>query len=220
MTQATFITKNGERFYLIPHPKTGEIHELVGCTTALKAVNKERLNDWRERVGTAEAQRILADTSNIGSRSHGYIEHLINGVALSLEEWNSLDERERNAIRAYERWRKQNKFQPAQAELTVASFKWGYAATIDAEGYIGMKHIIVDWKTGGIFPTHRMQVAAGVMACRETYPRWKIYEARIVHLDRLTGDWEEVVLGGHDISRAFEGFLGAMNTWKFIRQFE
>ena len=221
MTQAYHYENSKGRFYPICHPVTGETIHLPSVTNFLGSVNKARLNDWRERVGKEEASRILKETGDIGNNAHACIERLINGGRILEDEWNNkLNSSERNCIRAYERWRMEEKFIPRCSELTVYSFAHGFAGTLDADGDSKDGHVIADWKTGGIWPNHRLQMVALIMAYLETYPRRSVHFGVIVGLGRDTGLPRVVSLSMDDVRAAIPAVLGALEVWKYISQFD
>jgi len=67
--------QDGEtRFYLTPDGQT-----LPSVTSVLsKTKDKSFLKKWRERVGEKAAEKIMADSSQIGTALHLYIEHYVN----------------------------------------------------------------------------------------------------------------------------------------------
>jgi len=214
--------QNGdERFYPITDPLTGEEKWYVSVTTVLQAVNKTRLNEWRVDKGREESDRIKEDTGLVGTRVHQYISRLIQGETISDDDWwDILDERERNSIRAYERWRLQESFHPEDTELTVWSHAFGYAGTIDTVGHIRRRRVVVDFKTGGIWPTARLQVAALVGAYLYTFPRRTVHEARVVHLDRGTGEPSQVIITQAECHSLQSVFLATKHLWEYLHKVE
>jgi CRISPR/Cas system-associated exonuclease Cas4 (RecB family) len=70
LDELTASTKeSGERIYLTP---SGRLYPSV--TTILSAHTKEGLDDWREKVGIEEANRIGRRASEQGSRFHSVVE--------------------------------------------------------------------------------------------------------------------------------------------------
>jgi len=67
--------QDGEtRFYLTPDGQS-----LPSVTSVLsKTKDKSFLKAWRERVGEKAAEKIMADSSQIGTALHLYIEHYVN----------------------------------------------------------------------------------------------------------------------------------------------
>jgi len=69
-------SEDGKRLYLTPDGK-----KLPSVTTILdhtKPEEKKRaLNEWRRRVGHAQAQAITTEAANRGTRMHTYLEHYV-----------------------------------------------------------------------------------------------------------------------------------------------
>jgi len=76
------VTIDGKRRYATPD---GE--KLPSVTTVLDATkseeSKQALNNWRKRVGTAQAQAITTEAAGRGTRMHKYIEDYIKNGVLS-----------------------------------------------------------------------------------------------------------------------------------------
>ena len=75
-------SEEGIRLYLTPDGK-----KVPSVTTILSATQpaekKQALNEWRKRVGHANAQAITTDAANRGTRMHKYLEDYIKNGALS-----------------------------------------------------------------------------------------------------------------------------------------
>lgn len=69
-------TEDGRRLYLTPDGK-----KLPSVTTILDRTKPEEkrqaLNDWKKRVGHAQAQAITTEAANRGTRMHTYLEHYV-----------------------------------------------------------------------------------------------------------------------------------------------
>jgi len=74
-------TEDGRRLYLTPDGR-----RVPSVTTILSATQpaekKEALNQWRNRVGHAQAQAITTDAANRGTRMHKYLEDYIKDGVL------------------------------------------------------------------------------------------------------------------------------------------
>lgn len=69
------IEKDGQRKYVISG--NDAVHSV---TTILQATaNKEHLENWRERVGHQEADRITTESANLGTLLHKHIENFLLG---------------------------------------------------------------------------------------------------------------------------------------------
>ena len=69
-------SEDGKRLYLTPDGK-----KLPSVTTILEKTKPEEkkraLNEWRNRVGHAQAQAITTEAANRGTRMHTYLEHYV-----------------------------------------------------------------------------------------------------------------------------------------------
>jgi genome maintenance exonuclease 1 len=90
---------NGKRHYVIP----GQKH-LPSVTTILDATQPEekrqKLAQWKARVGEREAERIRVESTTIGSKMHSILEHYLigQGELLDLSENGSQAHRMANVI--------------------------------------------------------------------------------------------------------------------------
>ena len=70
------VTDNGQRYYQTP-----DHNRLPSVTTILDATKpqekRQALNDWKRRVGHAQAQQITTEAANRGTRMHSYLEHYV-----------------------------------------------------------------------------------------------------------------------------------------------
>lgn len=69
-------TQDGKRVYLTP-----EGENLVSVTTILDRTKPQEkidaLNNWKKRVGEQQAQQIVTEAANRGTRMHAYLEHYV-----------------------------------------------------------------------------------------------------------------------------------------------
>ena len=68
-------TVEGKRFYV------GENGNAVPSVTTILGATKDMtaLNEWKRRVGKAEAQRIVTESANLGTVTHSHLENYITG---------------------------------------------------------------------------------------------------------------------------------------------
>lgn len=183
------IERDGKHFY-----EDGEL-SLVSVTTILDILNPYG----------AIRRDILDDAADIGKQAHSIIRRLIEGDYI--DEWYCLDKRVRNAVSAYDRWRKETHYKPRRAETIIANLDAGYAGTEDSDGDIPDGHIIADWKTGGMIPSHFLQIAAYYVAHCKTFPREKLIGACIVYLDKETGRPHPYLLNTEKLEEYYHGFM-------------
>jgi genome maintenance exonuclease 1 len=69
-------TTEGKRLYLTPDgEKLASVTAILSKTKPYE--DRAKLQEWRDRVGNAEAQRITNEAANVGSLMHSYLENWI-----------------------------------------------------------------------------------------------------------------------------------------------
>lgn len=75
------VSEDGKRLYATPDGR-----KLPSVTTILDKTKPEEkkaaLNEWRNRVGHAQAQKITTEAANRGTRMHSYLEHYVKTGAM------------------------------------------------------------------------------------------------------------------------------------------
>lgn len=74
-TELERVEVDGQRFYRVP---SGGLYQSV--TTALGAINAKAIQQWRNRVGAEEAQRIATRASTRGTYVHAICENYLGNV--------------------------------------------------------------------------------------------------------------------------------------------
>jgi hypothetical protein len=69
------VTDNGQRLYETPGGRLPSVTTVLAATQP--AEKKQALNEWRRRVGHAQAQQITTEAANRGTRMHTYLEHYV-----------------------------------------------------------------------------------------------------------------------------------------------
>lgn len=86
------------------------------------------------------------------------------------------------SFESYLHWKEMTKMEIILSEVSLVSNQYGYGGTIDAVAKINDEIAILDFKTGGCYPDHLLQVAAYVELWNENYPG---EEAESIHLLRI-----------------------------------
>ena len=205
-----FSTKKG-RFYPAP-----DGNNYPSVSTVLGIISAPELMYWYGAKGTKEANRIKNEAGDIGGTAHKYINKFAYGFKISEEEWSTLDDRVKNALKAYIRWQKSSNFNPIYTEYTIYSDS-GYAGTLDAIGYSDDKIILVDYKTSNSYhKSNELQIAAYWKAFMEMNPNIVIEEGRCIMLDKISGVPEIHVLNTEQLEIAYHSFLSALDLWRYI----
>lgn len=205
--------KNGDRYYKI-QLADGRTIDLPSVTSVLSVIDARGLNEWRVDKGREASEAISLEARGIGSEVHGLIQRISNHGNIKLDEWQQLDERVRNGLRAWWRWKAAVGLMPKHTEMVVYSLKYGYAGTVDMVGTIRPKiAILADYKTSGTLyhEVNDAQVVAYDMAYSEMFPRRKSRELYLVRLDKETGIPESHRIENRKLP--WETFLAALTIF-------
>jgi hypothetical protein len=108
------------------------------------------------------------------------------------------------AFRAYQEWRKQSNIRWVDSELSMVSEQHRYGGTMDGIGVSENSYVLGDWKTGGLYPEHLIQMAAyGKMF--EECTGHNIRGFHLCRFNRDSGDFTHAYFS--DLSDAWETFL-------------
>jgi hypothetical protein len=181
---ADTLIKPGRGWYDI----NGVRHERV--TTLLSVVNKPALVPWAIRETTNKMRAVMEASVNT-TIDPVWIEEALQAakeypdeardaaaakgseIHLAIQEFVTrglwpADEVVNQCVLAYHEWSRTNPMEPVANEFTVWSPSERYAGTIDEIGILPNGHFtVIDFKTGGAYPEHALQVAAYANALEE-----------------------------------------------------
>ena len=188
----------------------------------LIADEKVMRKEFESMIGKKKkADKELTKAGNIGTQTHDKIEwynRKLMGQDVGPEPMVS--EPAEWAVMAYQDWAKSVELKPNRIEMVVYSEKYEYAGTMDLEAWvtipgIGQKLATIDFKTGKrIYPEAYLQVAAYREASAEMgFHRTDI--AMIVRLPKIESDPEFEAVVVDDLNIHFDGFLHALELWKW-----
>ena len=133
---------NGSRHYSVNHEK------LPSVTTILKATESEEkkasINNWKNRVGHKEANRIKNDASTRGTSMHFFLEKYLLGQ-LNLELLEEDNKSKKMADEIIEQGIK-NKLSEIWGTEATLYYPGKYAGTCDACGIYEGQETIIDFK--------------------------------------------------------------------------
>lgn len=139
----------------------------------LAVINKPGLNEWKQRVGADEAQRISRQATDLGTLVHAGCEamgwRLREGVSPQAPI-DEADERVRPFLEAYRRYLDQKVRRVLLVEERVYHAAHGYAGTLDcAVELVTGEPAVLDFKTGKTVDhvTTPLQLAAYTLAARD-----------------------------------------------------
>lgn len=195
-----------DKFRFIKVSHDGYEVDLPSVTTIINAARRRNLLEEEYYMPR------YSEALRVGSETHAIINRINQGAKISTSEWDILDDRVKNSIRAYLRWKDKAHFRPTRSEFYVYSFNYLYAGTIDAFGYAKRYACMPEFKTGMLKPElATLQISAYVNAYLEMFPKYRLSQFIIVRLNRDTGGFEELSLTEDDLQYHFSKFIDIKN---------
>jgi hypothetical protein len=152
--------------------------------------NKGVLINWANKKGlegisTAEYTDNLAD---IGTLAHRMILDGLQGDVTDISNYspNQVKKAE-NCLLSYHEWAKDKALKPILLEERLVSETYKFGGTPDYYGEVDGKLTLLDYKTGGIFDEHLVQVAGGYLMLLEENG-YKVDSVQILGIPRTDGD--------------------------------
>jgi len=148
----------------------------------MKGVNYREYWDALANVGTVAHRMILEDLRG-GKVDKSFLSSYSADV-ITLSE---------NSFASYLAWKAANKIEPVFFETALVSELFRYGGTADLLGYVNDKLTLVDFKTGGIYPEHFIQLAGYSALVNEKRPALGLIEKYILlGIPRKAGETFEV----------------------------
>jgi len=117
-----------------------------------------------------------------------------------------------DAFREWERWG----FQTVHSEVTIYSRKYGYAGTVDLLGTLAADSMILDIKSGGVWPEHALQLNAYANAEFMDIDGEEVPMPKIDRVGVLSVKEDSCTLVPMELSeRVFESFVALRKAWDF-----
>lgn len=145
-----------------------------------QGLDGKTLNEARQPAATA------------GSMAHELAEHHINGwQAPELDGDPEVIAAARNAFDNFRKWQDQSRMEFVHTEVSLVSQTHRYGGRLDAIGKAEDGVLaIVDFKTGGLYAEHLLQVAAYQRMWNEVYPAHRLTGgAHLISFKREHGDF-------------------------------
>ena len=123
-----------------------------------------------------------------GSIAHDMVECFIKG-----EEWKPDKDQviteevlalAKNGFSAFQRWFRDSMIEMIDTEMNLVSEKWQFGGCPDALGKVDGRNVLLDWKTGAVYPPHLMQVAAYKNLVEENVVDFRVDDIHIVRIDK------------------------------------
>lgn len=183
---------------------------LPGVTTVLGNLgwNRDALMywAWAEGIEGRNFRETADKAANIGTIAHAMIEADLKGKEFDSSKYDKgmIDKAETSYL-AWLEWKDLVKFELLESEKSLVSEKYQFGGTIDIAA-IKKITAIVDLKTSkGVYPDHKIQVAAYGKLWNENYPDNPIQAYYILQLGKEDGSfhyhyWPE-------LEKAWQAFL-------------
>lgn len=155
---------------------TKNVHEIEAVLeSARKAYSKKR-----------------EDAASAGTMVHDAIEAHIKGEVydyLLIHDDPDITEKARAGFNAFLSWESKNKVEWLESEVQVFCELEGYAGRFDAIAMVNGHRYLIDFKTSkGIYPEMPVQICAYRQAYNEMYPKSKVENLALLHLDKETAE--------------------------------
>lgn len=187
-------------------------------TSVLSCIPKPGLEAWKEKVGAAQAGKVVKQASEYGSRVHDALEHYIKEGEVPKEEEIA------EIVGNFARWADRNVDSFVAVEEALFNSELYYAGTCDAAVRMRDGSLrILDFKTSkAVHREHHIQVAA---YRRCTHALGEGFDPRdssggiLMHLDKRSLGWTEIEADPDGDGRLFEIFEHALALWKWSHEF-
>jgi hypothetical protein len=134
---------NGDRHYV-----TRENELYISITTMLGHFQKKSIYEWRQRVGSEEADRISKESSSNGTRMHSATELYLDGKDYSKYVKTEDEKNQFDILKTHlDNYLQETWYQ----EETLYSHRLGVAGRVDCIGLYNGKPTIIDFKTSRKF---------------------------------------------------------------------
>lgn len=185
---------------------------------AVKLMREDLLVVLKETPAELTADRIISasnlhrakkkEAADIGTAIHNWVEQHIKGLKPSMPEESGI----LNGVIAYLKWVEEKGVKFLASEQIVYSRKHDYVGMMDCKFTLREEgHKIIhagDFKSGGYYDDHRLQVAAYQAADMEE-AKTKYGDKYLIRFDKNTGEFSHKSFGYQ--KKDFEAFLSCLN---------
>ena len=163
MTTAEKSLKAKAKQHTIYTLKNGD--RVIGVTTAIGLLEKPALKFWANKIGLQgiKISEYVDSLAEVGTTAHAMILADLSGKgAESALEGKDADTKTlaENCYLSFCEWRKGHKIEPIALETPLVSEHYRYGGTSDFIGRVDDAIEIIEFKTGGIWPEHFIQLSA------------------------------------------------------------
>ena len=162
---------------------------VVGVTTVINVLDKPLLLNWVARI-TKEGhdwQRYRDAMGEAGSLTHLRILHYLKGTEPDLSTYSpAIIKLSDNSLCSFYEWVKSHKLEPIALEVPWVSDRYNFGGTPDFVGLVNGRLEILDFKTGGLFLSVVLQLAAYRQLAQEK--GHKVEHCRALSIPRSEGE--------------------------------
>jgi hypothetical protein len=191
---------------------------VVGTTTVINILDKPSLLNWVAKI-TKEGhdwQRFRDAMGDSGTLTHLRILHYLKGTKPDLSEYSPATIKlSDNSLRSFHEWEKSHKLEPILCEEVMVSNTYNFGGTPDYLGLVNGRLEILDFKTGGLYLSVILQLAAYRQLAIEK--GHKVEYCRGLSIPRTDGESfrEELYTKFDD---EFAIFLSCLNIYNLLKK--
>jgi hypothetical protein len=165
------------------------VHYYPGVTTILQIIAKGKQYDtWLKSVGF-NSEYLSRQAMEQGSKVHSAIQDLLNGLTVdygTIEGGAKYTQHEWTMISRFIDFYTEFKPETIEVEKVLVSDKLKFGTQLDYVCRLNGEVVIIDHKTGNLYDSANLQLAACVNLWNECYPSNKVKKAFVMHLEALT----------------------------------
>ena len=194
--------------------------------------NGEGLLYWANNLGREgiDHRDARQKAANSGTLVHTMVEDFINGKAVVSLKWalahKYTEEQYEAALIGFEaarKWLSQTTIKVVEQEMPMISEKYQFGGTPDAIGVLPDakpdEFVLLDWKTGKLYPTdHIPQIASYRTLWEEYNPGKKIVEVHLCHFGKEFGEFGHHAFPLEVIDLGWTSFLHMLEMYRIDKQ--
>lgn len=116
-------------------------------------------------------------------------------------------------------WKERNQVKPIAIEPHLVNEKYQFGATPDYIGYINGKASLLDWKTGGVYEDHLIQLAAYKVTWEEVHPETPLDGGfNLIRFSKEEAGFDHKFR--QSLPEAWEAFLNLLNLHNLHKKIE
>ena len=188
-----------------------------GVTTVLGLRAKPQLIAWANRLGLQgiDSSKYRDELAEVGSLAHAMILADLKGQKVDTGDYtpNQLDLAE-NCFLKYLEWAKGKVIKPLLVEEAIVCGEHRFGGTPDFYGEVNGERVLVDYKTGGIYPEAYVQASAYAHLLAADRAPWLEAPAKIIILSIPRTEDERFLEETHsDYERGWEIFYHLLQIY-------